>query len=65
MPKDEFITVEELAESLKVHPRTILRFIKQKELTAVRIGRQWRFKREDVEEWVQRSTVQSREAKSA
>jgi excisionase family DNA binding protein len=37
-----------------VNPRTIYRLIKNGELPAIRIGRQWRFRRADLEEWIDR-----------
>jgi len=55
--KDEFITVEELAERLKVSPRTIQRIIDRKQIPAIRIGRQWRFRREWVDVWLKSNTV--------
>ena len=61
---DDLITVEELAQRLKVHPRTIQRVIQRKELPAIRIGRQWRFRKEWVESWLDQSTV-NREETSA
>ncbi len=63
--KNEFITVEELAERLKVNPRTIQRIIQRKELPALRVGRQWRFKREWVSEWLEKRTVNKEEDNSA
>lgn len=62
---DEFITVEELAETLKVHVRTIQRLVERKELPALRIGRQWRFKREWVTEWLERNTINGEKADTA
>lgn len=53
----EYITVEELADALKVSPRTIQRIIDRKELPAIRIGRQWRFQRKWVDEWLKSNTV--------
>jgi len=50
--KNEFLTVEELAELLKVSPRTIRRIIKRKEMPVIRIGRQLRFRRQDVDNWL-------------
>lgn len=55
--ENAFLTVEELAEQLKVSARTIQRVIDRKELPAIRIGRQWRFRREWVDEWLERQTV--------
>jgi excisionase family DNA binding protein len=49
-----FLTTEEVLSYLKTTPRTIYRLIRDGELPAVRIGRQWRFKKTDLEEWVER-----------
>jgi excisionase family DNA binding protein len=49
-----FLTTEEVLGCLKVNPRTIYRLIKTGELPAVRIGRQWRFRRTDLDEWIDR-----------
>jgi excisionase family DNA binding protein len=49
-----FLTTEEVLDCLKVNPRTIYRLIKTGELPAVRIGRQWRFRRADLDEWIER-----------
>ena len=57
LPKREFITVEELADMLKVSHRTVQRLVKRKELPAIRIGRQWRFRKEWIDEWLDRNTV--------
>ena len=53
----EFKTVDELAEMLKVDPRTIRRIVERKEISAVRIGRQWRFRSDWVHEWLTSNTV--------
>jgi excisionase family DNA binding protein len=37
---------------LKVTPRTVYRLIRAGELPAVRVGRQWRFRRADLESWL-------------
>jgi len=55
--QDEFVTVEELADLLKVNPRTIQRIVRRKEIPAIRVGRQWRFRREWVGEWLEKNTV--------
>ncbi len=45
----EFYTVEELAELLRVKPVTIYRMHKRGELKGIRIGRVLRFPREEVD----------------
>ena len=47
-----FLTTEEVLGCLKVTPRTIYRLIREGDLPAVRVGRQWRFRREDLENWL-------------
>ena len=49
-----FLTTEDVLGYLKVTPRTIYRLIRIGELPAVRIGRQWRFRRADLDEWLDR-----------
>ena len=49
-----FLTTEEVLTYLKVTPRTIYRLIRTGELPAVRIGRQWRFRRHDLDRWLDR-----------
>jgi len=49
-----FLTTAEVLGCLKVNPRTIYRLIKTGELPAIRIGRQWRFRRSDLDEWIAR-----------
>jgi excisionase family DNA binding protein len=49
-----FLTTEEVLTYLKVNPRTIYRLIRTGELPAVRIGRQWRFRRADLDMWLDR-----------
>jgi len=49
-----FLTTEEVLAYLNTTPRTIYRLIRSGELPAVRIGRQWRFRRADLDQWVER-----------
>ncbi len=55
--QDEYITVEELAKTLKVNVRTIQRLVARKQLPAVRIGKQLRFRQEWVTEWLKKNTL--------
>jgi excisionase family DNA binding protein len=44
-----FLTVERAAERLEVHPKTVLRFIRDGRLRATRIGKAWRILRSDLD----------------
>ena len=50
---DEFLTVAEIAELLKLNPQTLRNWIDQGQLPAVRIGRRVRIRRSDFERLVQ------------
>jgi excisionase family DNA binding protein len=52
--KQAFLTTEEVLVYLNTTPRTIYRLIRSGELPAVRIGRQWRFRRTDLDDWIER-----------
>lgn len=43
------LTVEELAENLKVHKITVLRHIRNGKIKAIRMGKFWRVNEEEVE----------------
>jgi len=47
-----FLKTEEVLDCLKVTPRTVYRLIRTGDLPAVRVGRQWRFRRADLEKWL-------------
>lgn len=50
---DSFLTTEEVLEYLQVNLRTIYRLIKAGKIPAVRVGRQWRFRRRDIDAWLE------------
>lgn len=50
---DNYISLENAAEYLNIKPVTLRKWIKQKEdLPAHQIGRLWKFKRSELDEWV-------------
>ncbi|MFL5296155.1 MAG: helix-turn-helix domain-containing protein [Phenylobacterium sp.] len=46
---EEVYTVEQFAERLKLHPKTVLRFIREGRLRAVKVGKSYRILRSDLE----------------
>lgn len=54
MTTDKWINIEEAAEYLGVKPATIRDWIrKEKDIPAKKIGKQWKFKRSKLNQWVQ------------
>ena len=45
------MTVRELATYLSVHPSTIYRLLKAKKLPAFKVGSDWRFNLESIDDW--------------
>src|ERR1700692_4507003 len=67
MMDETFLTTEEVLEYLQVNLRTVYRLIKAGKIPAVRVGRQWRFRKRDIDAWLdsQRRPVSSRPATPA
>jgi len=52
MMDETFLTTEEVLEYLQVNLRTVYRLIKAGKIPAVRVGRQWRFRKRDIDGWL-------------
>jgi excisionase family DNA binding protein len=52
MIDETFLTTEEVLEYLQVNLRTVYRLIKAGKIPAVRVGRQWRFRKRDIDGWL-------------
>jgi excisionase family DNA binding protein len=56
---DQILTVKEVAEYLKVNERTIYRLATEKKIPAFRVGTSWRFRRAEVDSWINAGGVDS------
>ena len=52
MNDDHYLTTDELLDYLHINLRTIYRLIKAGKIPAVRVGRQWRFRKRDIDAWL-------------
>jgi excisionase family DNA binding protein len=52
MIEETFLTTEEVLEYLQANLRTVYRLIKAGKIPAVRVGRQWRFRKRDIDAWL-------------
>ncbi len=63
MPEKQ-LTVEEVAEELRVHRETVRQWIREGELDAFDTGRGYRISRKDLDDFVQRRKTSKRRGKS-
>lgn len=55
--QDRWLSVEEIAEYLGISKDTVYTWIANKAMPAHRIGRFWKFKRTEIDEWIRRGTA--------
>ena len=48
------MTLDEVAVYLRVHPSTVYRLLKQKQIPAFKMGSDWRFNLEAIDQWCSR-----------
>ncbi|PFG08819.1 MULTISPECIES: methylation-associated defense system helix-turn-helix domain-containing protein MAD1 [unclassified Marinobacter] len=49
---DRWLSISEISQYLGVSSDTVYKWIERKSLPAHKIGRLWKFKKEEVDEWV-------------
>ena len=49
----EIMTLEETAKYLKIGKSTLYRMVREGKIPAVKIANQWRFRKEDIDRWLQ------------
>ena len=47
-----YISIDDASLFLDIKPVTLRKWIKEKSIPAHKIGKQWKFKRSELEEWV-------------
>jgi excisionase family DNA binding protein len=58
---DDIMTVKEMAEFLKLTERTIYRLAAENQFPAFKVGGSWRFRRVDVEDWIEAKKAKAKE----
>ena len=52
MSNDEILTLKEVAQLLKVAEKTVYTMSQTKELPGFKVRGQWRFRRDDINRWI-------------
>jgi excisionase family DNA binding protein len=53
---EEILTTQEVADLLKLHPKTVNKLAKSGRVPAYRIGRQWRFRKSEILKLLEKTT---------
>jgi excisionase family DNA binding protein len=48
----EILTLEEVAHYLRLKPQTIYKWAQEKRIPAVKLGKEWRFRRSVLDRWL-------------
>jgi len=49
----QFITIDEVSQYLKLKKQKLYRLAQNGEIPAYKFGREWRFKKDRLEEWIE------------
>lgn len=60
MNNDEIMTVEEVAKLLKLKPQTVYKWAQEGQIPAAKLGKEWRFRRSILDEWIDASIALSK-----
>lgn len=58
--EDRWLSVDEIGEYLGIKRDTVYKWIGEKSMPAHKVGRLWKFKREQVDEWVKKGAAGDR-----
>jgi excisionase family DNA binding protein len=54
MDQDKWLTIDELAEYLKMGRTKLYRMAQEGNIPASKVGNQWRFDREEIDQWMKK-----------
>ena len=57
---EQLMTIDELARYMRVSRFTVYRLVKSRFIPGTKIGRQWRFQKEEIDRWVKDQSRQDR-----
>jgi len=54
---DKWLTLEQIAEYLQMSTSSIYKMAQAGKIPAYKVGRQWRFKKDEVDRWVEKQKL--------
>ncbi len=59
MTDDRWFSLEEIAEYLGVKPDTLYKWIYRKKMPAHKVGKLWKFRKEEIDRWIREGKAAS------
>jgi excisionase family DNA binding protein len=59
---DRWLSVDEIAEYLGIKRDTVYKWIERKKMPAHKVGSLWKFKRDEIDEWIRSGEAADRKA---
>ncbi len=56
---DDILDADQVGEMLHIHPRTIVRLANQGKIPGFKVGSQWRFRKEAINEYIREQEQQN------
>lgn len=63
MVNDRWLSVDEIAAYLGIKRETIYKWLAEKNIPAHKLGRLWKFRKDEVDEWLRSGEADSRKKK--
>ena len=63
MVDDRWLSVEEIAAYLGIKRETLYKWLAEKNMPAHKVGRLWKFRKDEIDEWVMTGEADSRKRK--
>jgi excisionase family DNA binding protein len=60
---DRWLSVDEIAAYIGIKRETIYKWLVEKDMPAHRVGRLWKFRKDEIDEWVRTGEADSRKNK--
>lgn len=57
MTMDKWLTLEQIAEYLQMSASSIYKMAQAGKIPVYKVGRQWRFRKEEIDAWVEKRKV--------
>jgi len=60
---DKWLTLEQIAEYLQMSTSSIYKMAQKGKIPAYKVGRQWRFRKEEIDRWIEKGKLRNEEPK--